>query len=383
MKKLKYRFMDVCCCPHCGQFPLQLNIQKQNPIAYKLHPSKVYCEKYCGFNKTLIKKEDTIESLDCKNCFKAEIIGGKLTCPACKRSYPIKESTPILLEFFEADTDIKNKHAVLNVQKFWDIHPCSGKWDSAIEQYSTTENYRYKTHPWLKHLVPFNSFKEKRIIEIGCGQCIDFSQFCKVGAYAIGLDLTPGGISLGMGRLEYFGLMPYADLVLANVERIPFRQNSFDYVYSYGVIHHTKRTQTAINNIYGILKPNHDFNIMYYYTYSFTKIIEGTAKLLNKALVGITRDKDIMWKIIKKLSLGKSQRDVTSYLNTKVSATLHAPIIKTYSVSKSKKMFRKFKNLSFTLVHLHPIVEHFTGRGRVGLFLERHFGWDLVIKGKK
>lgn len=375
--------MDVCCCPNCGQFPLKLDVKKQNPAAYKLRPSKVYCEKYCGLNKALIKKKDIVKSLGCAKCFKAEITEGRLSCPACKKSYPIRKSIPILLEFFEADADTRDKHSVMNVQKFWNVHPCSGKWNSASEQYATTENYRYKTHPWLKQLVPFSSFKQKRILEIGCGQCIDFSQFCKAGAYAIGLDLTMEGISLGRSRLEYFGLMPYADLVLANVERIPFRQDSFEYVYSYGVIHHTKRTQAAIDNIYGILKPNHEFNIMYYYTYSFTKVIEGTAKLLNKTLVGITRDKDIMWKIIKKLSVGKSQRDVTAYVNTKVSATLHAPIIKTYSRRKSRRMFGKFRDLSFTLVHLHPIVEHFTGRGRLGLFLEKHFGWDLVIKGKK
>jgi len=375
--------MDVISCPHCGHFPLVLTVQKENKKAYAVKPSKVYCEKICSFNATKRGVKDTVSSLKCDQCFKREISQGELKCKNCQRIYLIKDNIPVLLNFFDSDVNINAHDSVLKVQEFWNSHPCFGKWESPQEQFEVTEEYRYKSHPWLKELVPFNDFNEKRILEVGCSQCIDLSQFAKNGTYIVGMDLTPEGVLLGKKRLEYFGLYKNADLVLANVEKIPFREDSFEYVYSYGVIHHTKRTECAVDNIHKVLKPGAKFNIMYYYTYSFTKAIEATAKAVNKSLVFVTKDKDILWKIISKLPLGKGQRDVSAYKNTKVSATLHAPIIKSYSQRESRKMFHKFKNLSFTLTHLHPIVEMLTGRKKIGLFLEKKFGWDLVIRGEK
>ncbi|MFA6461399.1 MAG: class I SAM-dependent methyltransferase [Candidatus Woesearchaeota archaeon] len=380
---MKYRLMDVMSCPSCGNFPLVLSIKKENKNAYSLSPSKLYCEKYCEFNQRNITLKDTLKSLKCTQCFKREVIDGELSCSKCHRLFSIKENIPVLLDFFESNTNINKKDSVLKVQNFWNLHPCFGKWASAQEQFEVTEEYRYKSHPWLKKLVPFTGLKNQRMLEVGCSQCIDLSQFTKHGTYTIGMDLTPEGIFLGKRRLEYLSLYQNADLIIANVEKIPFRADSFEYVYSYGVIHHTKRTQRAIDNIYTVLKPKGEFNIMYYYTYSFTKVIEATAKALNNFLVFVTRDKDIFWRITTLFPVGKKQRDVTAYRNTRISATLHAPIIKSYSKRQSRRMFGKFKEVKFNLTHLHPIVQSITGRGRLGLFLERHWGWDLMIGGKK
>ncbi|MBK9249262.1 MAG: class I SAM-dependent methyltransferase [Ignavibacteria bacterium] len=54
-------------------------------------------------------------------------------------------------------------------------------------------------------------------------------------------------------RFELYGLK--ANLQLADAENMPFDDNSFDAVYSFGVIHHTPNIQKTIEETYRILKP--------------------------------------------------------------------------------------------------------------------------------
>ena len=45
------------------------------------------------------------------------------------------------------------------------------------------------------------------------------------------------------------------DLTQASVEDLPFHENTFDYVVSNGVIHHTPNTQKSVDEFFRVLKP--------------------------------------------------------------------------------------------------------------------------------
>ncbi len=54
------------------------------------------------------------------------------------------------------------------------------------------------------------------------------------------------------------------DIRVTDSESLPFKDNYFDFIYSWGVIHHTPNTQKAIDEIYRVLKPSGEICVMLY-----------------------------------------------------------------------------------------------------------------------
>lgn len=55
-----------------------------------------------------------------------------------------------------------------------------------------------------------------------------------------------------------------ARLFVADAENLPFKDNTFDFIYSWGVLHHTPNYQKAIREIHRVLKPDGKFCVMIY-----------------------------------------------------------------------------------------------------------------------
>ena len=195
------------------------------------------------------------------------------------------------------------------------------------------------------------------------------------------------GLLLAKRRLEYYNIYDLdVNLICTNAEDLPITSNIVDYVYSYGVIHHSQNTQLIIDNIYKILKFNGRFTIMYYYKYSLTAFIEGCAKILNRFLCFITFDKNIFWKICLKLPYKPEIGHYRKFLDTGYSAILHAPFAQTFSKKESKMMFSSFQINSQKLYQLSPVVRPLIKKIFGQSFSEKLaslVGWDLVIKGLK
>ena len=47
----------------------------------------------------------------------------------------------------------------------------------------------------------------------------------------------------------------HSDTRVADAESLPFEDNFFDFVYSFGVVHHCPSTEKAVSEIYRVLKP--------------------------------------------------------------------------------------------------------------------------------
>jgi SAM-dependent methyltransferase len=60
------------------------------------------------------------------------------------------------------------------------------------------------------------------------------------------------------------------DLRVSDAERLPFPENTFDIVYSYGVMHHSPDTQQCIREAWRVLKPGGALRIMIYHHASLT-----------------------------------------------------------------------------------------------------------------
>ena len=99
------------------------------------------------------------------------------------------------------------------------------------------------------------------------GAGTDFVRFARAGADATGVDLTEHAIRLVRQRLDNEGLQ--AHLQQADAEALPFEDEAFDRVYSWGVLHHTPDTARAVREAVRVLAPGGRLCVMLYARHSW------------------------------------------------------------------------------------------------------------------
>jgi SAM-dependent methyltransferase len=116
-------------------------------------------------------------------------------------------------------------------------------------------------------LVPFAEAKGKQVLEIGIGNGADGVMFALNGGQYTGADLTEAALEATRKHFEVLGLT--GKFQKENAEQLTFASNSFDIVYSHGVLHHTPNIQQAIDEVWRVLKPGGRAIIMLYHKHSF------------------------------------------------------------------------------------------------------------------
>jgi ubiquinone/menaquinone biosynthesis C-methylase UbiE len=154
------------------------------------------------------------------------------------------------------------------VREFWDSDPCGTRYLGDARSYEEHARARYALEP---HIPKFAQFKEARglkVLEVGVGIGADYLEWLKAGAHAYGVDLSPASLEQARRRCQLAGYQP--DLRVANAEQLPFADNLFDIVYSYGVMHHSPDTKRCLTEAHRVLKPGGTARIMLYHHPSLT-----------------------------------------------------------------------------------------------------------------
>jgi ubiquinone/menaquinone biosynthesis C-methylase UbiE len=145
------------------------------------------------------------------------------------------------------------------IRDFWNTHPCGdhqveslkGDYEAFFARYDELRFWR-EGHI-LRRLDAIN-FKGKRVLEIGLGQGADSEQIIRRGAVWSGVDLTPEAVARVGARLRLRNLA-CERLECASALALPFPDNSFDVVFSHGVLHHIPEVKEAQREIARVLKP--------------------------------------------------------------------------------------------------------------------------------
>jgi ubiquinone/menaquinone biosynthesis C-methylase UbiE len=141
----------------------------------------------------------------------------------------------------------------------WGAHPCgaaaaSGAEEGSARFFDLIDTDRYQRYaPWLPEIARFERFAGQDLLEIGCGLGTDLACFARAGARVTGIDLVPRHLALTRQRFQLLGLD--ARLELADAERLPYPDASFDAIYSFGVLHHTPEIGSAIAEMWRVLRP--------------------------------------------------------------------------------------------------------------------------------
>src|SRR5262245_27049299 len=142
---------------------------------------------------------------------------------------------------------VLNEHAAPNdlrqVHDFWNGSSCGEELYLQSREgagYSAQSRTRYQLEPFIPAFVNAAATRDRDVLEIGIGLGADHQLFAEAGARLTGIDLTERAIGHVRRRFDAFGLR--SDLRVASAESLPFRDECFDIVYSWGVLHHSPET---------------------------------------------------------------------------------------------------------------------------------------------
>jgi len=172
------------------------------------------------------------------------------------------------------------------VRSHWEQEPCGTRYGDNVtrrEYFESISRKRDKLEPYIPDFAKFKRSRGLQVLEIGVGAGSDFHRWVANGAQATGIDLTQSAIDLTGERLELDGAEPDAyHLQVADAEHLPFEDNSFDVVYSWGVLHHSPNTDRCFQEAYRVLRPGGALRAMVYHVRSWGTLLLWTQHALLK-----------------------------------------------------------------------------------------------------
>lgn len=256
----------------------------------------------------------------------------------------------------------------------WNADPCGAVEGIAFgspEFFRAVEVERYERYaPWMREAMGFDRAAGKRVLEVGCGLGTDLMAFARGGALTFGIDLTERHLRATQRRFLLEARGPR--LARADAESLPFRSDSVDVVYSFGVLHHTPGTAQAVREIHRVLRPG------------------------GRAIVGLYhRDSDVFWRsyvlgqgILRAKFLTDGYRKTLSRIERRTHSEA-VPLVKVYSRRSAARLFPGFRSVTVAVRHFSFEQAGPWGRracrllGRFESRIARMIGWYVIVRAEK
>jgi SAM-dependent methyltransferase len=218
------------------------------------------------------------------------------------------------------------------------------------------DQYHFEKLHHLLYLVDFSAHRGRAVLDVGCGAAVDLARFARAGAVVTGVDLTASAIGLAQANFAQQGL--HGAFQVADGERLPFPDESFDLVFAHGVVQYTASPRRLVDECRRVLKPGGEAIFQVYNRISW---LNALSKLMK---VGLEHD--------------------------------DAPVLLRFSIGEFKALLSEFR-------HVRIVPERFPVKSRlhggwkgavyngvfVGTFnalprrLVRRFGWHLLAFCRK
>jgi len=271
----------------------------------------------------------------------------------------------------------KQKVRKSKIKKYWETRlPQTWYSDKKLgsrEWYNEIEYKRYNVYyEFFPKVAEFEYHSGERVLEVGVGVGTDLVQYAKNGARVSGIDLTKEAIKTTKKNFKLRGL-EYDVLKTDDAEKLSFKDNSFDLVCSYGVLHHTPNTDKAIKEVYRVLKPKGKAIVLLYargWKHYFKRIfVQGV--LLGKLF----------------------KQGYNNLINNQTEVHGGSPLTYVYKKKEIKKMFEMFGEVEIGRHRLGNYIDYAPyGTKKVPNFvkntlyllgLEKIFGESYIIKAEK
>lgn len=292
-----------------------------------------------------------------------------------------------------------NTNSVNEVKDYWDANPCNSDYSDQQDRkkyFEEITDRRFNGREWhVPIIAKFEEFRNKDVLEIGCGIGTDGFEFAKNGAHYVGIDLTPNAIKLSKERFELFNIKGKFRVVNAE-DPLPFPDNSFDHIYSFGVIHHSPHPEAIVNEMYRVLRPGGTFNVMLYNRSSINYYIEIMflrklfrwilhpifmptliSKLTGFSETKLSGHREIM---IKKGKMTKQE-----WININTDGP-YCPLSRVYNKREASELFKAFHDIRQEVWEFNTEHWSFIGKlipTKLARGIGRLWGWHRIIYGRK
>jgi SAM-dependent methyltransferase len=242
------------------------------------------------------------------------------------------------------------------VQAFWNATPCGYKHSQAAEGtaafFHEIEQRRDELEPFIPQYAAFDDARGESVLEVGVGLGTDLARFARAGAVVTGVDFSERSVELAGRRLALERLP--GDVLVADAEALPFPDDRFDRVYSWGVLHHTPDTQRAVGELIRVLRPGGRLCVMLYARRSWVAF--G------------------LW-IRHALLAGEPRRSISDV----VARHMESVGTKAFTRAEVRAMFSGLRDLE--VEHVGTPYDRRVA-GPLARMTGRHFGWFMVVRGR-
>ena len=174
-------------------------------------------------------------------------------------------------------------------RSWWESHPMRYDWKERVGVKEFTKEFfaeidrRFFSNskefmPWKQIpfdlLIDFDSLRDKKVLEIGVGNGSHAQLLAHYAQSFTGIDITDYAVKSTSERMKCFGLK--ADILRMDAEHMQFDDNSFDFIWTWGVIHHSSNTRRVLQEMHRVLKPcGHAISMVYHRSFWYYYILGG------------------------------------------------------------------------------------------------------------
>ena len=262
-------------------------------------------------------------------------------------------------------------------KSYWDKNPMTYKpFDDEFSEriLDNQEDFKYLNDFYLKENFYLNSFFSNlynsnfleglNVLDIGCGWGSSTFHLSKFSNKVTSIDISPVAVE-GAKKNITLNDIKNIQIIEMDAEKLEFPGSSFDYLFSWGVIHHSSKPKKVYEEIYRVLKSGSKGSIMVYNKSSLRYWLMGIYHLYFRGMIF----KGYNWSnVTKKFTDGYYHKH--------------------YIPSKLRK---EFLSIGFSGVDI--VISHYLGKGKIlpfiktdsylGKILSKKFGYFLTIEFTK
>ncbi len=169
------------------------------------------------------------------------------------------------------------------VRAYWQSHihdlEISTHAPGTLGFFADLDHYHFEKLHHLLRLVDFTAWKDKDVLDVGCGAGVEVVRFARAGARIVGVDIAASAVELTRQNLAQQGLSATVDVI--DGETLPFPDASFDFVFAHGVVQYTNNDRAMVDECRRVLRPG---GLALFQVYNRISWLNGLSKVMKTPL---------------------------------------------------------------------------------------------------